>query len=185
MLAFLFSYLLGSISPSHFFSQKIFNSDLSKLGSGNLGSTNMARNFGKKWGILVMILDALKGIIAVYFFGLVGAIAVVLGHCQSIFLNFRGGKGVATALGIIAYFDLSLAILALILTLVFYALKWEPFMAHLSSMFLLWLPVTLFYGTNSELSVFLIFACILIPFKHRPNIEAYIVRRSLKNYFQN
>lgn len=107
----IFAYLLGSI-PSAVWYGKIFHGiDIREHGSGNAGATNSLRIFGKKAGIIVLIFDFLKGFIAVYltqyflksddwqplFFGLI----VVLGHIYPIFAQFRGGKGVATAIGVV------------------------------------------------------------------------------------
>ena len=108
----IFAYLLGSI-PSAVWYGKVFHSiDIRQHGSGNAGATNSLRTLGKKAGIIVLIFDFLKGFLAVYltsyflkndieweplFFGL----AAVLGHIYPVFAQFRGGKGVATAIGVV------------------------------------------------------------------------------------
>jgi acyl phosphate:glycerol-3-phosphate acyltransferase len=108
----IFAYLLGSI-PSAVWYGKIFHGvDIRQHGSGNAGATNSLRIFGKKAGIIVLIFDFLKGFLAVYLtkqflktdneiLPLVIGLLVVLGHIYPVFAQFRGGKGVATAIGVI------------------------------------------------------------------------------------
>ncbi len=101
-------FVLGSV-PFGLILARLHGKDPRKYGSGNIGATNIARVIGKKWGIITLLLDMLKGYlpvifaiksdINVMFIGLTG-LAAVAGHCFSIFLMFRGGKGVATAAGV-------------------------------------------------------------------------------------
>src|SRR5690554_4139407 len=103
------SYLLGCFSSAYFLGKMAKNIDIREYGSGNAGATNALRVMGKKIGALTFILDILKGIIAVIIgnklLGLDGkllaGIFVVLGHNFPVFLNFKGGKGVATSLGVL------------------------------------------------------------------------------------
>ncbi|HMS16186.1 MAG TPA: glycerol-3-phosphate 1-O-acyltransferase PlsY [Planctomycetota bacterium] len=110
------SYLLGSVSFAAIVASKARGIDLRSVGSGNLGATNVGRTLGKSWGLLVYVLDLLKGLLPVllaeaffeteWAFGTIPvpvlcAAAALLGHCFPIFYGFRGGKGVATASGII------------------------------------------------------------------------------------
>jgi glycerol-3-phosphate acyltransferase PlsY len=100
-------YLIGAF-PTGVLLAKSQGVDLSKVGSGNVGATNVARALGKKAGILTLVIDVTKGVIAALAAGLVtdepgfigaASVACVLGHCLSIPGILRGGKGVATALG--------------------------------------------------------------------------------------
>jgi acyl phosphate:glycerol-3-phosphate acyltransferase len=116
----IFSYLLGSIPNAYIFAKLLKGIDLRKHGSGNLGATNAFRVLGKGIGTTVLVLDILKGIIAVLvasalfsnnWIGIsrelylcLAAIAVVSGHNWTIFLGFRGGKGMATSLGALIAF---------------------------------------------------------------------------------
>src|SRR5260370_35609702 len=103
------AYLLGSI-PFGLLLTKLFGgSDVRKAGSGNIGATNVARVVGPLAGVLTLVLDTAKGMAAVRLAGrftgesatwmMVAAFAVLLGHCFPVWLKFKGGKGVATALG--------------------------------------------------------------------------------------
>jgi acyl phosphate:glycerol-3-phosphate acyltransferase len=109
------AYLLGSIPFGYLLVLTFRNEDIRKTGSGNIGATNVARSGAKGLGLLTLLLDAFKGFAAVvvaehiaatydarklYEIGVTAAVAAVLGHCFPVWLRFRGGKGVATALGV-------------------------------------------------------------------------------------
>ena len=110
------AYLIGSVSFSVIFSKKIAGFDVREKGSGNAGATNVLRSVGKKAAICTLLCDTLKGVVAILFAILVGAIAknsdkallvqiagilVVVGHTFPVFFGFKGGKGVATSLGVL------------------------------------------------------------------------------------
>lgn len=111
LLTIIVGYLLGSISFSYIFTKKIKKIDIRQHGSGNAGATNTLRVLGVGPAVAVLLLDALKGIVAVllgYFFGgeglapALGGLAAIVGHNWPVFLRFRGGKGVATTIGVLA-----------------------------------------------------------------------------------
>lgn len=108
------AYLLGSV-PFAFLIARAYGKDLRTIGSGNIGATNLARAVGRKWGYLCFALDVLKGLIpmvavraitgtpdrpALLILWLAVGIAAILGHVFSVFLGFKGGKGVATSFGV-------------------------------------------------------------------------------------
>lgn len=106
------SYLIGSI-PTAFIAGKLAKGiDIRQHGSGNVGASNVFRVIGKKWGSAVLLLDMIKGFIPSFFFphffpewspkiaGLVFGLAAIAGHNWTVFLNFKGGKGVATSTGV-------------------------------------------------------------------------------------
>lgn len=95
----LVAYLLGSIPFAVIVAKVAGVGDITKFGSGNPGATNITRMAGKKLGAITLLLDALKGFAAGYFFGTWGAVAAILGHCFPLWLKFKGGKGVATTIG--------------------------------------------------------------------------------------
>ncbi len=117
ILLAVFSYLAGSIPFGFVIGKVVKGVDLRQLGSGNIGATNAGRVLGKKWGILCLILDALKGLLPVallpqQFFGsespwlahatVLAGVSTIIGHMFPCWLGFRGGKGVATSLGVLA-----------------------------------------------------------------------------------
>ncbi len=111
-LIFVFGFLLGGIPWAYIVSKAVAGIDIRKVGSGNVGATNVARTLGLKWGTLVFVLDALKGFVPVLLvrilipynieLAMATAVAPVLGHMFSPFLGFKGGKGVATSVGAFA-----------------------------------------------------------------------------------
>ncbi len=110
LIAVVIAYLIGSISTSTILSRVIAGTDVRKHGSGNAGATNMVRLLGIKWGIVVLVVDALKGVAAVIIAVLLchgqivgtylSALAVIAGHNWPLFFGFRGGKGIATTIGV-------------------------------------------------------------------------------------
>ena len=129
-------YLLGSVNSSIILSKTLSGEDIRKSGSGNAGATNMLRTHGKKMGVITLILDVLKGVIAILiarafeamFFidgttvEYIAAAAVVLGHDFPLFFGFKGGKGVATSLGVVMMLDWKIGLIILICALAVMAL---------------------------------------------------------------
>lgn len=117
ILPIAFAYLLGAV-PFGFLIAKAHGKDLRQIGSGNIGATNAARVLGKKWGIICFLLDVAKGLLPMLIMPALGLVdehpgpkqltlwllvgcAAVLGHIFPVYLKFKGGKGVATSLGIV------------------------------------------------------------------------------------
>ncbi len=112
VLGFICGHICGSIPSGLWIVKALFGIDIRNYGSKNIGTTNVFRTVGAKAALLVLILDMLKGIIAVaamnYFFAnplldVITALGALLGHNYSVFLRFKGGKGVATGLGLLIY----------------------------------------------------------------------------------
>lgn len=112
LLGFVLGHLCGSVPSGLWLVQAFHGIDIRNYGSKNIGTTNVFRTVGPKTAILVLIADAFKGIVAValmnYFFSnpllnVVTALGALLGHNYSVFLGFKGGKGVATALGLLVF----------------------------------------------------------------------------------
>lgn len=185
------AYLLGSISFSVIVSKKLAGFDVREKGSGNAGATNVLRSVGTKGAILTLLGDALKGVVAILFAILVGAIAknsdkallvqiagilVVIGHTFPIFFEFKGGKGVATALGVLVMTNWKIGLICLVFALVLMALTRMVSMGSVGAAILF--PVlTLFIHSNytvSEGSSYFIYSIILaviVAFNHRSNIQ--------------
>jgi glycerol-3-phosphate acyltransferase PlsY len=116
-------YVFGSI-PNAVIIAKFKKVDIRKTGSGNPGAGNVAREIGKLWGIFVFILDALKAVIpmliadkilhlSLFWTGITG-LSAVIGHCYSLFLNFKGGKGAACSGGVMIYLFPKFSIVAIV-----------------------------------------------------------------------
>jgi glycerol-3-phosphate acyltransferase PlsY len=154
--------------------------DIFKEGSGNPGATNVKRILGAKWGNLVFALDALKGLLAAGWpililgelrLAVIGLVAAILGHSFSVFLKFRGGKGVATTMGgLLAIMPLSLLIGLGAWFLVFFTTK---IVALASILFAFSLPISALnlYGPADPRFTLSLMLCILIFFRHRSNLR--------------
>lgn len=107
LLALALAYLIGSIPTAYVVGRFVYGFDIRKRGSGNVGATNALRTMGTVPGLVVLAVDALKGVIAVWLGQVAGgpwlaavtALAAIIGHSWSLFLGFQGGKGVATTAG--------------------------------------------------------------------------------------
>lgn len=171
------AYLIGSI-PVGLFLSKIHGKDPRKTGSGNIGATNVMRTAGKTAGIITLIGDVAKGFLPVilasyysssYFLVALTGLSAFLGHLYPVYLRFRGGKGVATALGV--YLAVSpMAILIDILIFIAVLFKWRYVsLGSLVGAFMM--PVILFFLRAPNLYIALsILISIFILLKHKDNI---------------
>ncbi len=170
------SYLLGSI-PSGLILSKVLNKgDIRKSGSGNIGATNALRVGGKLLGTLTLIFDILKGlasiILAIIFeqkFIAVYGFVCILGHIFPIWLKFRGGKGVATVLGVMLGLN---PFIALLMSIIWIAIFKFSKISSVASLVSLFLSIITFVITDANYvnSAFLTCTLILIVYKHKDNI---------------
>ena len=181
------AYLIGSISFSIIISKKMAGFDVREKGSGNAGATNMLRSVGKKAAALTLLGDALKGVVAILFAMLVGAFAkeidnellkyvagifVVIGHTFPIFFGFRGGKGVATSLGVILMLNWKIGLICLVFALLLMALTKMVSMGSVGAAILF--PVlVLFVDTNFTMGKLIcsVLLAAFVAFNHRSNIK--------------
>jgi glycerol-3-phosphate acyltransferase PlsY len=181
ILTTLLAYLLGGLPFGYWFVRLSSGKDIRSMGSGNIGATNVHRTSGGKAGIIVLLLDILKGYLAVLIASLINAgdphalalavVAVVLGHCYPVFLGFKGGKAVACFVGAFLYVaPLALAITTLAFFAVFALTRYVSLASILGAIvfpLILWrlriypLPILLAGGATA----------LLIIFRHRANIE--------------
>ena len=185
------AYLIGSVNFSVILSKKMAGFDVREKGSGNAGTTNMLRSVGKKAAALTLICDVLKGVVAILIAMFIGwafkienqsllvqiaGIAVVLGHTFPIFFGFKGGKGVATSLGILIMGNWQIGLICLVFGVLLIALTRMVSLGSCAAAVLF--PVlTLFITDNyivSQGSGYLIYSIILaviVLFNHRSNIK--------------
>jgi len=195
----LLSYLIGSIPNSIIISKLVMGIDIREHGSGNAGGTNVSRVLGWKYGILVILLDALKGVLAVVVVArlhygnmpfenatpfddftlvqIIAGISAVIGHIWTVFANFRGGKGIATALGmliIVATVDMLVALGVFVLVVAY-----SRYISLGSIMAAIAVPLTLIIRENvfhvdipgySTLLPFIIGLSLLVIYTHRKNV---------------
>ena len=191
------AYLLGSISFSIIFTKKFAGFDVRQKGSGNAGSTNVLRTAGKKPAILTLICDVLKGVVAVLIALLIAKIfnfdvrstailmqiagvLVVIGHTFPVFFGFKGGKGVATALGVLLIINWQIGLICLVFALVLMALTRIVALGSIAAAILF--PVLCFFITNNYTGgddpstrmsylIFGIIMALIVIFNHRTNIQ--------------
>ena len=175
LYVFVYSYLLGSV-PFGLLITKIFlNKDIRKIGSGNIGSTNVLRTGKKSLAAATLIFDVLKGYISIviaykYFNDLIylSGLICLIGHIFPIWIKFQGGKGVATYLGIIFGISFKLGIIFGIIWLVTaIVFRYSSLSSLLGSMLVC---IYSLYLKNEMLSYFLFIIFIIIIFTHKENI---------------
>ena len=178
------AYLIGSIPTGFLIVKAKTGQDIRTIGSGSTGATNVKRVLGKKWFFIVMILDAIKGalpvLIAKYFnldeFGITAvlcAVMVILGHSKPIFLQFKGGKSVASGVGTILALNwmvgLSIAVIWGIITYISKYVSLGSIIALLISPFLMY-----YFKNPIGYVVYCAIAGIYIVYLHRENIKRLI-----------
>lgn len=185
--ALFFSYLLGAIPTAYIFGRVLKNLDIREHGSGNVGATNTFRVLGKGPGICVLAIDILKGVLAVVLtgrlFGISGTgplillgLAAVAGHNWTVFLRFKGGKGIATSFGVliglvIQFPSLSVVLLACVAgwTVCFWLTGYVSLSSLLAAAIL---PIAvLLSGQPREFLVLGLIFCGFIFYRHLPNIR--------------
>lgn len=180
ILCLLFAYLCGAI-PFGYIIAKVFGKvDIRTIGSGNTGATNVYRSISKTLGVLTLVLDLLKGFIPVYctmvlnpdssWLIIAVAFITIIGHIFTVFLNFKGGKGVATACGVfLALNPLAILICFLVFVLV---LAMFRYVSLASIMAAVMLPVSLYFlNSMQEIVIFASIISILVIVRHSSNIK--------------
>ncbi len=194
----LVAYLIGSINSSVIISKLIYKKDIREEGSGNAGATNMLRTHGKLMGVLTLVIDTLKGVICVALamfisgfitasipaeetylipsYKLIGGLFAVIGHNFPVFFGFKGGKGVATSLGVILTLNWQVGVIVLVLAVLIMAVTRYVSLGSILAA-VIYIAVDVSYMIFADRSIFLpellfgfIMAALLI-YRHRANIE--------------
>ena len=193
-LCILIGYFIGCISTAYIVS-KAFKTDLQKKGSGNLGSTNVLRVLGLKAGLITFVGDILKGVVAFglcrYLFeeygvlaGIYGCAGAIIGHDFTFYLKFKGGKGIATTIGMVFGLGFTFNIWIMVTTFIIgiIAVKATGFISMGSIVFSIVIPVAAFiFGMHIEGVAVLTGLGILALWKHRENIQR--LRNGTENKF--
>lgn len=200
------AYLIGSISFSVLISKKMAGFDVREKGSGNAGTTNMLRSVGKKAAVITLLCDILKGVVSIGIALIAGnivknvdkavlvqiaGILVVVGHTFPIFFEFKGGKGVATSLGVIMMINWKIGLICLVFALVIMAFSRMVSMGSVGAAILF--PVlTLFINTNfiveasgMKYFIFSVILAAMVIFNHRANIKRIANGTENKLSFKN
>lgn len=175
----LISFLIGSIPNGLIVGKLMRGVDVRQYGSKNIGATNAFRVLGPGPAILVLITDALKGMAGVYlgqvligssYAQLLGGIAAIAGHNWSIFLGFKGGRGVATGLGVIAVLVPKVTAVVFVVWAVIVLITRLVSLGSIVAAALV--PISMyFFGEKPEILIFGIVAALFVIIRHRPNIE--------------
>lgn len=186
------AYAIGSINFSVIISRKIAGFDIREKGSGNAGTTNMLRSVGKKAAVLTLVCDILKGVVSILIALIIGkmiknvdralliqiaGIMVVIGHTFPIFFEFKGGKGVATSLGVLLMTNWQIGLICLVFAIVIIACSRMVSMGSVGAAILF--PVlTLFINTNFIVEadglkyfIYSVILAVIVVFNHRSNIK--------------
>ena len=169
-------YLMGSI-PFGFLLTKIFlNKDIREIGSGNIGATNALRTGNKFIGYATLTLDILKAVIPVLFikfnfseYVYIASLCAFLGHVFPVWLKFKGGKGVATYLGILFALKISFGLIFIFTWLIVFALSKFSSLSSLAAS--VSIPIYLLVLTQFDQVIFFTIMFVLIFFTHRENIK--------------
>jgi acyl phosphate:glycerol-3-phosphate acyltransferase len=185
------SYLLGSIPTGVLFA-RARGVDIRAVGSGNIGATNVARSLGKKLGAVVLVLDALKGALPVLVVQLAEqggrlhpmvlpavGLAAIVGHCFPVWLRFRGGKGVATTLGVFLAADPLVAAIGVGIWVLLYAVTRISSIGSMVTARAF--PILLFVlGRDPPLIALGVLVAVVILAKHQGNLRRLLRRQELK-----
>lgn len=188
VLASVFGYLIGSVPWALVIGKLFYKTDIREHGSGNLGATNAGRVLGLPAFLAVSLLDGLKGFIVFTALkdydlnlALIGCLAVVIGHCYPLFAQFKGGKGVATSLGVLLaigltgdakylllQFVLPLVVMLLVLW-IFRHMSLGSMIGLVTSVVVAWI-----YNESTAVKLCLTLLCIVVIIKHKDNIHRLI-----------
>lgn len=183
------AYLIGSINFSVILSKKMAGFDVREKGSGNAGTTNMLRAVGKKAAAITLICDILKGVVAILIAMFIGnmveasnvallvqiaGVAVILGHTFPIFFKFKGGKGVATSLGVLILSNWQTGLICLVFALILMALTQMVSVGSIAAA-ILYPVLTLFIRENYIVEgyyfIYSIILAVIIVYNHRENVK--------------
>lgn len=179
VLGFVLGHICGSVPSGLWLVQAFHGIDIRNYGSKNIGTTNVFRIVGPKTAVLVLIADAFKGILAVgimsYFFhnpllDVVTALGALLGHNYSLFLGFKGGKGVATALGLLIFMMPKVAVASFGIWLVCVLLtRYVSLGSIMAAIFTP--PLAWYLGYPSAYVIFSVVAAFFVVLRHKENIH--------------
>ena len=183
------AYLIGSINFSVILSRKMAGFDVREKGSGNAGTTNMLRSVGKKAAAITLICDILKGVVAILIAMLmnkifkdsngallvqIAGVAVILGHTFPIFFKFKGGKGVATSLGVLIMSNWQIGLICLVFALILIILTQMVSVGSIAAA-ILYPVLTLFIPQNyiipGNYIIYSVILAVIIVFNHRENVK--------------
>lgn len=180
ILEYAIAFLIGSIPTAYWYARYFHKLDIRQHGSGNIGATNSLRVLGKKAGAIVLIIDLLKGLIPVLIAKNLGftpestlmvGLFAIMGHLFSPFVGFKGGKGIATAFGVIIGFSPLAALLCVaVFGLVFYFTRYVS-LGSILGVFVFLIVTLVQFQDNLTVQLLAAGLTVLLIFSHRENIK--------------
>ena len=208
IIVLIIAYLIGSINFSIILSKKIAGFDIREKGSGNAGTTNMLRSIGKRAALLTLVCDILKGVVPVVLAVLVGnianhfgaelrveymaqiaGIATIIGHTFPLYFGFKGGKGVASSLGLVLIINWQIGLICLVFALLIMAVTRMVSLGSISAA-VLFLVLTIFrigaqyYIVPGNYIIFGLILALIVIFNHRSNIKRILTGTENKLSFK-
>jgi len=201
IILLILSYLTGAFPSAVWYGRTFYNVDVREYGSGNAGATNTFRVLGKNAGIPVLFMDVFKGWLSVNYIFLINSsnvfspellfenqlafgIAAVIGHLFPIYTGFRGGKGIATMLGLLIGLQPYAAFFSLIIfVIIFFIFRYVSLASMIASLAFPFFVMIILSSTNEPLNLFAIFVPILSLITHQKNIERLIRKEETKVKF--
>ena len=181
-----FSYLIGSIPFGYILTKFFLKKDIRDIGSGNIGATNALRTGNKLIGYSTLILDISKAVLAIIFIKInypeyiyVSSLCIFIGHVFPVWLKFKGGKGVATYLGILFCINITFGFIFIVRWLLVYFFSKYSSLSSLLSSFII--PIYILFFLDTESIFFFIIMFVLIFFTHRENIKRLINKEESKS----
>ncbi|AKL95601.1 glycerol-3-phosphate acyltransferase PlsY [Clostridium aceticum] len=176
LLILVIAYMLGNFSASYIIGKLSANIDIRNYGSGNAGTTNVMRTLGYKAAVFTLLADCLKGVLAVYIarrlgsenLAMMAGVAVVLGHNWPILLGFKGGKGIATTIGVALSIHFTIALVCVVIGIIILILSKYVSLGAIVAITLF--PILL-VSQGWNYFVFGLMLCVLAIYKHRENIQ--------------
>ena len=182
------AYLIGSISTGYLIVKIKTGQDIREVGSGSTGATNVKRVLGKKWFFIVLLLDAIKGALPVVLakvflpemygiYAVVAAVMVIVGHSKPIFLQFKGGKSVASGVGtILALNPMVGALIAVVWAIITYVSKYVSLGSLIATLVVVILSIIFYDKTASVLPQIILISAMgaIVILKHKDNIKRLI-----------
>ncbi|NCI50451.1 glycerol-3-phosphate 1-O-acyltransferase PlsY [Sediminibacterium roseum] len=187
LLLIVFAYLIGSIPTAVWLSKTMFGIDIRDYGSGNAGATNTFRVLGSKWGTIVMVVDILKGVLATSLYIFLNSylqnelhrtnlmiglgLAAVIGHIFPIWANFKGGKGVATLLGMAVAIQPLVALCCIgVFLLVLYLTRFVSLSSILAGVAFMVFILFIFNERETLYRIFAVMVALMVVLTHQKNI---------------
>lgn len=193
ILSVVIAFLIGGIPFGYLIARVVLKDDIRKHGSGNIGATNVGRVCGWKWGSLVLVLDALKGLLPtlachwlassnssvhlLQLLTILTGISAIAGHMFPVWLGFKGGKGVATALGVVLVISWEASLVALLFFVITVILSRMVALASIAAALAFMVTQLILHGNKTldpaylPMTIFSIVIPLLIIWRHRSNIQ--------------